>query len=163
MDIREIVLVLFQFNQFIYRCICMFKCIDKYKLFLSWDVIKYVDDTTAVLYGASFSGPALKIAGKIQDNDSIVLDVTSQNVVVLDSWDMVNLSWNKVIKQTAQEAKLDSATLVSNNLVRIRLLNNNDKILINTEKHEDKVHIFNLVYAAVVVKSDAEQYDYSKK
>jgi hypothetical protein len=67
----------------------LFKCREKYTMFLSWDKIVYTDDITAFLVNPKLSGPAIFLAGKINDNDNIMLDITSQHVVVLNSWDMI--------------------------------------------------------------------------
>jgi hypothetical protein len=73
------------------------------------------------------------------------------------------LGYDKVLKQTKQEVLFDKATLSSSNLVKVKLFRDSDKLMIDTEKHEDNKHIFNLVYASVLVREDTEQYDYSRK
>ena len=141
----------------------LFKCKERYKLILSWDAISYIDAETAILENPVFTGPALGLAAQIRDNDFIDLDITSQHVVLLKTWDIIRFSWNKVVSQTTEQALLDTGTLKSEELVKSRLFSNSDKLLIDTENHEEDVHDNNLVYTCVVVKDNNEVYDYSCK
>jgi hypothetical protein len=100
---------------------------------------------------------------KINDLDSIKLDLTLQYIKAIGSLDISILKWNKVIKQSTHEVIFDFATLESDQLTKVKYLCDNDYILIDTEKHEEKCHQYNLLYDAVIIKNDKEEYSSIKR
>ncbi len=140
-----------------------FKCREKYKLILSWESVEYKSDSLAFLARPKFSGPALTIAARITDNDSIDLDITSQHVLLINSWDIVKFSWGRVITQDCKEVVFDHGTLTSPEATKVRLFKDSDRLLIDTENHEDEKHALNFVYRCVVSTDDCAVYDYKQK
>jgi len=132
---------------------------EKYKLFLSWDSVEYKNDELVYINKPIFTGPVLKEVAKIQDNDSINLDLSLQYVKTISSWEIAKLSWGKVLKQATNEVIFDYAIIKSDQLVKVKLLSNNDSMVIDTEKHEESKHQFNLVYDAIILKCDNEPYE----
>lgn len=137
-----------------------FRFREKYKLELRWDELIYHDETTAVLKGAYFAGPALKIAQEIEAPDQIDLDLTPQHFHVLGSYYIVRLHWDGVGYEGSR-VLLKNARIVNQNLKSIHKLGNEDYILIDTEKHEEAVHAFNLVYDSQVMRPDKKPYRYT--
>ncbi len=136
-------------------------CREKYKLELHWDKIDYLDEESAVLKGAYFSGPALKIAQKVSAPDKIDLDLTPQHIVVLNSYYIVRLTWDEVeYKDTV--VLLKNAVVSNSDLKTLHKLENDDYVVISTEKHEEKIHAYNLVYESQVIRRDKEPYTYTK-
>ena len=140
----------------------MYFCSDKYRLELHWDGIEYHDQETAKLKGALFSGPALKIAQKINPEDQIKMDLTPQHLVVLDSYYIVTLEWKGVEYTADGKARLIGAIIRNPELKTLHKLNGQDYIIIDTRKHEEKTHAFHLVYDSEVVRSDSTPYKYTK-
>ena len=133
---------------------------EKYKLYVCWNNVEYLGNSIIRLSGARFFGPALKIAAHINDNDSISLDVTSQCIEVLNGWEIATLRWGSVASQTASEVSLNDAVLVSDKIAASRLLSRGDRLLIDTENHEDDKHIFNFVYKTKIINEDTYIHTY---
>jgi hypothetical protein len=140
----------------------MKKVKEKYKLFLNWEGIEYLDETTAKLKGAFFSGPALKIAAKIDPSTYLDMDLTPQNLTVLGSYYIVRLSWKEVRYFSEQKVGIEEVFLRNKDLKSLHKLGNKDSILINTEKHEEKLHPYNFLYESYTIKPNGEEYKYSK-
>ena len=136
-------------------------CREKYKLELHWDKIEYLGEDTALLKGACFSGPALKISQKIAAPDKIDIDLTPQHIVVLNSYYIVRLDWDGV-EYRNNKVFLKNARISNSDLKTLHKLEDDDYILISTEDHEEKVHAFNLVYESQVIRKDEEPYTYTK-
>lgn len=134
-------------------------CRDKYKLYLRWSDIVYHSDGVATLEGCTFSGPVLQIAAKIEAPDSIDLDLTPQTLSLLDSYYIVKLSWQEVEYQESG-VLLKGATLTNDFLKTIHKFSSGDYIVINTEKHEEETHAFNLVYESQIVRRDQTPYKF---
>lgn len=139
-----------------------FKCKRKYKLEIRWDAIEYLNETTAKLVNARFEGPVLKDVQKVEYPDAIDLDLTPQSILVLDSYYFINLSWQGAEHTADGTVKLTDAVLISKGLEPIHKLLDSDFIEVNTEKHREEVHAFNLVYESQVVKKDKTPYLYEK-
>lgn len=136
-------------------------CRDKYRLELHWKELVYLSDQECSLKGAFFSGPVLQNAQEIQAPDFIDLDLTPQHLIVLGSFYIVRLSWEGVEYQDGK-VLLKGATLSNSLLKSLHKLENSDFIVVNTEKHEEEFHPFNLVYDSTVVKEDKTPYKYRK-
>lgn len=141
----------------------LFKCKNKYKLVLSWGEIEYKSDNEAFVKNPVFSGPAMSLASKIEGGDSIDLDVTSQHILVLGYWDIINFKWNKVLAQDGESAAMDYGVFTSPEMTKVRLFESGDILLIDTENHEDEKHQYNLVYKTIVAKDDESPYNYKSE
>ena len=134
---------------------------NKYKLELKWSRIEYLSDQTAKLVDAYFTGPVLKDAAKIEAPDFIDLDLTPQLLTLLDSYYIIRLDWDSV-KYVDDKVVLGGARLTNNVLKEFHKLKDDDHILINTEKHEEEIHAYNLVYESQAVRADNEPYSYKE-
>ncbi len=137
-------------------------CKEKYRLELHWDSIEYRGNGVANLKGAYFSGPALSLAQQIQAPDTISLDLTPQHLIVLDSYYIVKLVWKGVQYKDEGKVHLTGAQFSNRELKSLHKLENDDYIVIDTEKHEEKTHAYHLVYDSQVLRKDREPYKYTK-
>jgi hypothetical protein len=137
-------------------------CKDKYRLELHWDKVEYHNDSSATLKGAYFSGPVLSSAQKINGADSINVDLTPQHIIVMDSYYIVKLAWSSVEYLPDGRVLLGKAVITNDQLKTLHKLEDQDFIIIDTEKHEEKTHAFHLVYDSQVVRHDKKPYTYMK-
>ena len=135
-------------------------CREKYRLELHWDSVEYHSDSVANLVGARFTGPVLRNALKLEAPDSIELDFTSQLLVLVDSFYIVTLLWEKCEYSADGSIKLIGATLSNGLLKKLHKFDTGDYVVINTEKHEEATHAFHLVYESSVVRGDGSAYNY---
>lgn len=125
-------------------------CRDYYRLELHWSGVSKIGDRVCSLTGAYFSGPALKIAKKINGNDSINIDVTPQYIKILASYYFINLQW-KDVEYSGDKVLLKEAVLIGEYVNDVSNLEKQDTIIIDTQNHEEKVHVYNLVYKGQVL------------
>lgn len=150
------------------------KILNKYRLELHWDSVSYNRDDVAVLKGAYFSGPVLKDAEKLRDEDVLTLDMTDQHLVfpaVADFYQAV-LNW-KGIEYKGAKIFLKEAHIKGRYVNSIETLRNNDWILIDCKDHDLKkmvgkrgkklapgvyqtIYNHSLVYWAKVMKAEGE-------
>ena len=133
---------------------------DKYVLELHWINVKYVkseEGVTVYLDGAYFSGPALKIASKIANNDFIKLDFTEQYVVLLNNYHIATLKWGEVT-YSGNIVYLKDALIRVSSLCDIPKFLCDDFLVIDTSCHEEKTHEMYLNYNARTFSSFRESY-----
>ena len=129
------------------------RILNKYRLELHWDRVEYLDDQTSKLEGAYFSGPVLKQAAKIAENDQLIVDLTHQHLLFVPDYYQAVLKWGTV------EYK-DDKVLLSDAIIRGRYVNSLEKLghrdwlMIDCTQHEEKKHPYHLVYWAEVRKQD---------
>lgn len=140
----------------------MFKCLEKYRLELKWDSVTIVDGAIATIKRPRFTGPALQMASVIAPKDSIHIDVTKQNNVLIGTWDIITFSWDGIESQTAEEVVFSKGLFQSVEIGRVKKLNKDDFFVIDTQNHEDAKHMFHLVYDAVLVNGARCPYDYKR-
>ncbi len=136
-------------------------CREKYRLELHWKSIEYSDDSSAVLKGAYLSGPALKMAQEVKAPDKIDIDLTPQHLIVLNSYYIIRLEW-QLASYKDDKIFLGAPRIVNQHLKSLHKLENSDYIVIDTEKHEESTHPYNLVYEAQVIRADKEPYRYGR-
>lgn len=141
----------------------MYLCREKYRLELHWDALEYHNDAVVNLVNATFSGPVLKDAVKLESPDFIDLDLTPQLLTLMDSYYIVRLDWADCEYLANGSIRLKGATLSNKFLKTVHKLNPKDYVVVNTEKHEEATHAFNLVYASQVVRENSEPYKYEVK
>ena len=137
-------------------------CKNRYRLELRWDSVEYHNDSTARLVGCRFEGPVLKNAQRIQAPDFIDLDLTPQHLIVLNSYYIVRLDWDAVSYGADGSVALEGARLSNDFLNKLHRLEDHDYVVINTEKHEEKTHAYNLVYEAMVARYDSKPHEYTR-
>jgi len=131
-------------------------CKEKYKLTLKWESIVYHNDNVVSLIGACFSGPALNDAQQLEAPDSIQLDFTSQLFIEMGTHYIMELKWLSCDYVSGLGIRLGGATLSNKFLKTIYKFDVKDSIDIDTEKHEENVHAFNLVYNSCVVRGSVD-------
>jgi len=134
---------------------------ERYRLELRWEKASYERDGLCKLENACFSGPALSIAEKINNNDSINLDFYKQYLVFVKNVYVAKLSWGEVVYNKNNTVMLKDA-LVSHDteLNRVPKLSDTDYIVIDTAKHEADVHQFHLVYDSFVINENGQLYKF---
>lgn len=134
---------------------------EKYRLELHWKSVVYERDGVCKLKGAYFSGPALSMAQKINDNDNIAIDFYKQYLVFVKNVYVAKLSWKKVIYNKDNTVSLKNTILKHNTeLNRVPKLNNTDYIVIDTKNHESSIHHLNLLYTAYVINENGMLYKF---
>ena len=127
---------------------------NKYRLELHWDKVGY-DKEEALPQGAYFSGPVIKEAARIQPNDELILDMTSQHIVFIPDYYQAVLKW-KGVDYKQDRVFLKDVTIRGKHVNSIETLKDNDWLLIDCSQHEEEKHPFNLVYWAEVRKETGE-------
>jgi len=133
---------------------------DLYKLELHWNGVDKNSDTTCVLYEAFFGGPVIKNAKKVSPKDNILIDFTPQYTKILTSYYFVRLQWENAY-YVDNKINLPSAVLVGDFVNKISNLDSTDYIIIDTSKHEEKEHMYTLVYRGFVVNKNGKEYEYA--
>ncbi len=136
---------------------------EKYSLELHWGTVKYEVDGYCKLVNAYFSGPALSIAEKINENDHINLDFFEQYPIITRNVYVAKLSWKTVNYNKDGTITLNNAYISQDtDLHKVPKLSDRDYIVIDTKDHEAEVHHFNLVYRSYVVNENYEMYNFIK-
>jgi hypothetical protein len=124
---------------------------NRFKLYLSWESIEYKSSTKIALTGARLFGPVLKEVARINSNDSIHLDLTSQFIITSGAWEIAIFSWGEVLKQSNEYIELSGASIESEQLVNFKKLSNTNMLLIDTEAHQEEKHMYNFVYNTKII------------
>lgn len=134
---------------------------ERYRLEVRWKEVKYERSGICKLVDAYFSGPVLKEAEKINDNDSIMLDFYNQYVIFVKNVYVGKLSWKAVIYSGDGTITITDAQITHDTeLNRVPQLKDDDYLVIDTSNHEIEVHAFNLLYTTYVVNAAGELYDF---
>lgn len=136
-----------------------FRVSERYRLEVHWDKVIYDQEGVAKLISCRFTGPALKDAAKISDNDFISLDFAKQYIVFVPSYYIAKLSW-KQVQQTSTVANLSDALLTNRQVNSVPKLNDDDYIVIDTKDHEDSKHDFHLTYPSYLIRFDGDLYKF---
>jgi len=133
---------------------------DRYVLELHWLNLSYSENeegTVVSLNGAYFSGPALKIATKIRNNETIKLDFTEQYAILLNDYYIANLKWGKVV-YSGNIVYLKDAYIYVDKECKIPSFLSDDFLVIDTSLHEEKTHSMYLNYNTRTFSSLRESY-----
>ena len=134
---------------------------DMYRLELHWQQVLYEVEEEATLIEAYFSGPALKVAQKIEESDSIVIDMTSQYLVFLPSFYLAILYWEGITySEDGKKIFLRGAKIKNKYINSIPKLNNTDYFIFDVANHEEKYHPYNLTYTTYLVNENGEIYKF---
>jgi len=111
--------------------------LNKYRLELHWDSVSYNRDDVAVLKGAYFSGPVLKDAVALQEEDQLTLDMTKQHWIFppMKDFYQVVLNWKGVVYRD-DKIFLKEAFLKGKYINSLEKLENQDWILIDCKEHD---------------------------
>ena len=132
---------------------------DKYRLELHWSKVIYDREGMIKFINPCFSGPGLKNSAKINDNDFISLDMTSQHTIFIPNYYIAKLSWEKATYLN-NKVLLGDTTLMDKNINVTPKLKNDDYFVIDLKEHEEKTHAFNLVYYCEMRNNKDGYYDY---
>lgn len=136
---------------------------NKYVLELHWLNVRYVEDDDGVvvhLDGAYFSGPALRLASKINNNDSIRLDFTEQYAVLLKNYHIAVLNWGEVV-YAGNIIYLKDVSIHISNFSKVPKFLSDDFLVIDTSLHEEDTHNNYLNYNAKTFSPLREDYIFS--
>ena len=135
---------------------------ERFKLELHWGSVEYTEDNKCLIREAYFSGPALQIAQKINNNDHLMLDFYSQYIQLVKGVYVGKFSWNEV-SYKEDKIFLSNAILEHDTeLIRVPILNENDYFVIDTSDHELSIHSQNLVYKTYVINEENTLYRFGK-
>jgi len=129
--------------------------LEKYRLELHWASVIYNSDAVAVLKGAYFEGPVLVEAERLVEEDSLVLDMTSQHALLIPNYYQATLQW-KGLDYKDDRIYLKEAYIEGMYVNSIDVLKPTEYILIDCKEHELATHIYHLVYWAEVRKDNKE-------
>ena len=115
------------------------KVLSKYRLELHWDSVSYNRDDVAVLSGAYFTGPVLKDAEQLVDDDKLILDMTQQHLIfpLMNDFYQCTLSW-KGVSYKGDKIFLKEAYIKGRYVNSVETLENKDWILIDCKEHDTK-------------------------
>lgn len=134
---------------------------EKYRLELHWSEVVYEKDGVCKLIDAFFSGPALQIAEKINENDSINIDFYKQYIILVKDVYVAKLSWDGVVYNKNNTVSLRDAKLMHDSeLNRVPKLRDSDSLVIDTRDHESPIHHLHLVYDSCVVNENGILYKF---
>lgn len=136
-----------------------FMMTERYKLEVHWKKVKYEVDQIALIEGCYLSGPVLKEAAKLNDQDYIDLDFVNQYSIFMDHYYIARLSWNNV-GYRHEKIFLRGAKLENINLNVVPKLNRHDYIIVDTKDHEEENHMYHFVYPAYLIRKDGMLYNF---
>jgi len=131
----------------------------KYILELHWAGTEYINDNEVKLFNAYFSGPVLSNAAQINPNDNITLDFSNMYNLFISHFYLANLNWVDV-NYINDKVLLKDVVLKGEFVVKVPKWVEEDYIIIDTSKHEERLHAFNLTYDAFVVNKEGELYKF---
>jgi hypothetical protein len=117
----------------------------------------YERDGLAIFEGAFFSGPALKISQQVNEKDFLNLDMTEQYSIFVPDYYIAKFIWSGV-EYTRNSILLKEARLENKYINSIPTLKNSDYFVIDTSKHEEVTHAFNINYTSYLINEDNELY-----
>lgn len=140
-----------------------FSISEMYTLELRWKEAVYEQDGFCRFKGAYFTGPALSNALQIASNDNIMLDFFKQYPILVKGAYVAKFSWGEVIYDGSGTVTMKDATLSHGKLDKVPTLKGTDIIVIDTQNHEESMHIFNLTYTSYIVGGDHNMYNFMKR
>ncbi len=137
-----------------------FNLSERYRLELHWKKVSYEIEGMCSLAGAYFSGPALKQALKINDDDHIMCDFCAQYSLIVTNVYVAKLSWSNVVYSDDKVLLNGLALSYDIDFTDIPVLKNSDYLVIDTFNHELEVHALNLLYQTYVIDKKHKLYNF---
>ena len=111
--------------------------LDKYRLELHWASVSYQAEDVAVLKGAYFSGPVLKDAEQLRDEDNLILDMTQQHLIFppMEGFYQAVLSW-KGVQYEGDKIFLKEAHIKGKYVNSLETLENKDWVRIDCTAYD---------------------------
>ena len=132
----------------------MLNILEGYELYFEFGKIHYTG-SIAVLTNCFFYGAALKRARKLNEKDKIRLDFTLQNKIFIpNSFYIADLKWEGIRYETDEIIELFKCTLEHEKIGTLKNLTPEEFFIIDTYKHEERVHYKSLVYPAFVLNNE---------
>jgi hypothetical protein len=132
---------------------------DKYQLELRWDTVEYEKEGLAIVRGAYFTGPALKISQQLNEQDEIKIDMTKQYFIFVPSFYIAKVKWNG-IEYKDDRIYLKEVIIENKYVNSIPKLKDTDYFLIDTAKHEEETHAFHPNYDCYLLDELGELYKF---
>ena len=137
----------------------------KNHLWLEWKSLEHLGDGKIQLNSPHFYGPVLQDCEPLDATGMIRLDLTPHFMLILPKPYFVELSWSKLLSQDSQKVTFDVMTIQDQELGKLSILKNKDKLFINctdqtTEAQEKGV--FKAAFEIMAFNSLGEPYDLTK-
>jgi hypothetical protein len=133
---------------------------EMYRLEIHWEKTNYEREGLCKLSGAYFSGPALKLADKVNAKDHMYLDFYKQYYVLARNVYVAKFSWNDITYDN-NIIKLHSARLSHDTEINtVPKLRNNDCLVVDTKNHDSSTHAFFPTYETFVINEDGILYKF---
>lgn len=141
-----------------------FSLSEQFKLELRWQETSYDQAGICRLKGAYFTGPVLQVAVQIQPNDSMLLDLYSQYIMLVKGAYVVKFLWGDVTySEDSSKVFLSDARLEHEvDLNSTPNLDSLDYFVIDTSDHEISIHHRHLVYKTFLINSNNTLYRFNK-
>jgi hypothetical protein len=133
---------------------------ERYRLELHWEKVSYDSDNFCKIEGAYFSGPALKQAVQLNDNDHIMLDFCSQYSLIITNVYVAKLSWAEVAYNDETIILKDALLSYDMDFTKAPTLKNSDYLAIDTSNHELEIHALNLLYRSYIIDKEHKLYNF---
>lgn len=113
------------------------KVLSKYRLELHWDSIDYSQEGIASLKGSYFTGPVLKQAAQLNDQDQLLLDMSQQHVIFppVTDYYQATLHWKGIAYQE-DRVILKNAWITGKYVAKVEKFNDQDWLLIDCKGHD---------------------------
>jgi hypothetical protein len=134
---------------------------ERYRLEIRWSKVRYEDDEIAQVDGCYLTGPVLKDANQLSQEDYIDLDFGKQYIILLQDYYITRLAW-KGVRYVEDRIELDNVTLTNKHINSIPKLQDGDHIVVDTKNHEDTKHPFHLTYTSYLLGPDGALYDFGR-
>jgi hypothetical protein len=135
---------------------------ERFRLELHWKKCIHSKAGEMHFEGAYFSGPVLKQAVELNQNDHIELDFCNQTLVVVHGVYVGTFAWSGVDYKDDKILLKAAMLMYDKKLKNIPKLENTDYLVIDTRNHENEKHNYNTLYPTYVVSKGGELYDYRR-
>ena len=136
---------------------------NRFKLELRWSKILQSKAGEIHIVDAYFTGPALKQADKINNNDYIQIDFCSQYIVTVRGVFVAKFSWGEVNYSQDNKVYLKNALITYDPMIEgLPKIDHTDYLVINTRNHENEKHLYNMFYDVYIIGKDNGFRDYRR-
>ena len=133
---------------------------EKYRLDLKWNSVIY-NENICYFKNATFSGPAIQFAERVEPNNMMLLDFFKQYFMFAKTAYIANFSWGDIKYLDNNIILLGNAKLEHDSEInKVPKMRNTDYVVINTTNHDAEKHIWHPTYDSVVVNELGEAYNF---
>lgn len=133
------------------------------QLWLSWKKVKKEASGEIRLISPQFTGPVLQDCEKLEESGLIRLDLTQHFLIIIPRPYIVELRWNKLLRQDKTVVLADTITLSDSDLGCLSILTDTDRILLDCTDHTTEKMaqgVLKYSFRAVVYKETGEPYEF---